>query len=154
EQMAMAGVSTLIAAQLMYQWGVPFVIAGIVAVLCAVPIGAAFALPALRTRGVNLAVVTLGFGALVQNMLLANNKYVGYAGIQTSPPSIFGFHFDAVYHPNRYAFFVLLCFTACALAIANVRRGKAGGALIAVRTNERAAAALGIDVVQTKLFAF
>jgi sulfate-transporting ATPase len=154
EQMAMAGVSTLIAAQLMYQWGVPFVIAGIVAVLCAVPIGAAFALPALRTRGVNLAVVTLGFGALVQNMLLANNKYVGYAGIATSPPSIFGYRFDAVYHPNRYAFFVLLCFTACALAIANVRRGRAGGALIAVRTNERAAAALGIDVVQTKLFAF
>ena len=75
-------------------------------------------------------------------------------GSTTSPPSIFGFHFDAVYHPNRYAFFVLLCFTVCALAVANVRRGKAGGALIAVRTNERAAAALGIDVVQTKLFAF
>jgi ABC-type branched-subunit amino acid transport system ATPase component/branched-subunit amino acid ABC-type transport system permease component len=154
EQMAMAGVAALIAAQLMYQFGIPFILAGILAVLCAVPVGAAFALPALRTRGVNLAVVTLGLGALVQNMLLGNNHYVGYNGIATSPPSIFGVRFDAVYHPNRYAFFVLVSFTLCALGVANVRRGKAGGALIAVRTNERAAAALGIDVVQTKLFAF
>src|SRR3712207_7816438 len=42
----------------------------------------------------------------------------------------------------------------CALAIANVRRGKSGSALLAVRSNERAAAALGISVFQTKLFAF
>jgi hypothetical protein len=38
--------------------------------------------------------------------------------------------------------------------VANVRRGRSGRRLIAVRTNERAAAALGIDVVVTKLYAF
>jgi ABC-type branched-subunit amino acid transport system ATPase component/branched-subunit amino acid ABC-type transport system permease component len=154
EQMAMAGLSTLIAAQLMYQWGVPFVLAAILAIVGSVPIGAAFALPALRTRGVNLAVVTLGLGAVVQNMVLNNNHLVGYNGIAVNAPSIFGYHFDAIYHPNRYTVFVLLCFVACTLGVSNLRRGKAGSALIAVRTNERAAAALGIDVVQTKLYAF
>ena len=40
------------------------------------------------------------------------------------------------------------------LAVANVRRGRAGRRLIAVRTNERAAAALGVSVVGAKLYAF
>jgi sulfate-transporting ATPase len=40
------------------------------------------------------------------------------------------------------------------VVVANVRRGRSGRRLIAVRTNERAAAALGIDVVVAKLFAF
>ena len=99
--------------------------------------------------------VTLGFGALVQNMLLANNKYVGYNGIQTSPPSHLRLT-SSTPSTTRTGTRSSSCsaFTVCALAVANVRRGKAGGALIAVRTNERAAAALGIDVVQTKLFAF
>ena len=38
--------------------------------------------------------------------------------------------------------------------VSNVRRGRSGRRMIAVRTNERAAAALGIDVMVTKLFAF
>ena len=40
------------------------------------------------------------------------------------------------------------------VVVANVRRGRSGRRLIAVRTNERAAAALGIDVMVAKLFAF
>ncbi|MCZ7525367.1 MAG: hypothetical protein M5U14_02630 [Acidimicrobiia bacterium] len=41
-----------------------------------------------------------------------------------------------------------------ALAVANLRRGRAGRRLVAVRTNERAAAALGISVFGAKLYAF
>jgi sulfate-transporting ATPase len=154
EQFAMAGLATLVCAQLMYQWQVPFALAAMLAVLAAVPIGALFALPALRTRGVSLAVVTLGLGAVVADMVLSREDLVGYNGIPVKPPSIFGINLDPVYHTNRYAVLVLLVFTVCAIGVANIRRGKAGSALIAVRTNERAAAALGIDVLKTKLFAF
>ena len=154
EQFAMAGLATLVAAQLMHQWDVPFVLAAIMAVLCAVPIGALFALPALRTRGVNLAVVTLGLGAVVTDMVLTREDLVGYNGIEVTPPSIFGLSLDPVFHADRYAVFVLIVFTLCAVGVANIRRGKAGSALLAVRMNERAAAALGIDVLKTKLFAF
>nr|MDT0667194.1 hypothetical protein [Micromonospora sp. DSM 115978] len=45
-------------------------------------------------------------------------------------------------------------FVAVALAVANLRRSRAGRRLIAVRTNERAAASLGIGVVGAKLYAF
>ncbi len=154
EQMAMAGLATLVAAQLSYQWGVPFELAVVAAVLIAVPIGALFALPALRTRGVSLAVLTLGLGAVVYDMILTREQFVGFNGIEVSPPSFFGFSLDPVLHTDRYAVMALLIFTVAAIAVANLRRGKAGSALIAVRTNERAAAALGIDVLKTKLFAF
>jgi ABC-type branched-subunit amino acid transport system ATPase component/branched-subunit amino acid ABC-type transport system permease component len=154
EQFAMAGLATLIAAQLMYQWNVPFVLAAVIAVVAAVPIGVLFALPALRTRGVSLAVVTLGLGAVVADMVLSREDLVGYNGILVKPPSIFGLNLDPVTHTNRYAVMILLVFVVCAIGVANIRRGKAGSALIAVRTNERAAAALGIDVLKTKVFAF
>ena len=45
-------------------------------------------------------------------------------------------------------------FTLAALMVANVRRGRSGRRLLAVRTNERAAAALGIDVPGAKVYAF
>ncbi len=154
EQFAMAGLATLVAAQLMYQWNFPFLLAAILAVLCALPIGVLFALPALRTRGVSLAVVTLGLGAVVADMVLTREDLVGYNGISVKPPSIFGLSLDPVLHTDRYAVFVLLVFTGCAIGVANIRRGRSGSALLAVRTNERAAAALGIDVLRTKLFAF
>jgi sulfate-transporting ATPase len=155
EQMAMAGIATLIAARLIHWSGVPFGVAAIVAVLAAAPIGAAFALPALRTRGVNLAVVTLGLGAVVAEMILQNPTFVITAsGIDVGTPHLFGISLDGITHPERYALFTLIVMVVCALAVANVRRGKSGSALIAVRTNERAAAALGISVLQTKLFAF
>jgi ABC-type branched-subunit amino acid transport system ATPase component/branched-subunit amino acid ABC-type transport system permease component len=154
EQMGMAGLATLVAAQLIFQWNVPFPIAVVLAIVAAVPIGVLFAVPALRTRGVNLAVVTLGLGAVVADMILTREDFVGYNGINVTPPSILGLDLDPVTHTDRYAVMVMLVFVVCAVAVANIRRGKAGSALIAVRTNERAAAALGIDVLKTKLFAF
>jgi sulfate-transporting ATPase len=155
EQMAMAGLATLIAARLVADLHWPFVAAFVVAVLAAVPIGILFAIPALRTRGVNLAVVTLGLGMVVTYMIFTNNTFTGgFEGISIGEQRLFGVSIDTVKYPERYALLVLAMFVACALAVANVRRGKSGSALVAVRTNERAASALGINVFSTKLFAF
>jgi ABC-type branched-subunit amino acid transport system ATPase component/branched-subunit amino acid ABC-type transport system permease component len=155
EQMAMAGIAALIAARLVSSLGFPFELAVIVALLAAVPVGVAFALPAFRTRGINLAVVTLGLGAVVANMVLANPSfYDTLGGIEVGSISIIGIPVDAINHPDRWAAIVFTGFAVCAVLVANVRRGRAGSALIAVRTNERAAAALGINVVGAKLFAF
>ena len=57
-------------------------------------------------------------------------------------------------YPERYALFAFLAFCLLALVVANLRRSRAGRRLIAVRTNERAAAALGIGVFGAKLYAF
>jgi ABC-type branched-subunit amino acid transport system ATPase component/branched-subunit amino acid ABC-type transport system permease component len=155
EQMAMAGLAAVIAAHLVADAHIPFAAAFIVAILGAVPIGVIFALPALRTRGINLAVVTLGLGATVFYMVFTNRIFAGgNDGVAVGRQSVLGFSIDANRFPDRYAILVLVAFVVCALAVANIRRGRAGGALIAVRTNERAAAALGISVFTTKLFAF
>ena len=78
----------------------------------------------------------------------------GVAGTQIKSPHLFGFNIDSASHPTRYGLFVLACFVIIALAVGNVRRGRTGRRLIAVRTNERAAAALGISVPGAKLYAF
>ncbi len=155
EQMAMAGLAALIAARLVDLWSVPFEVAFVAAVLAAVPIGVLFALPALRTRGINLAVVTLGLGAAIYYMIFNSRTFTGgNDGTPVGRQTLFGIPIDFDRYPERYAIFALVAFSVCAVAVANVRRGRAGSALMAVRTNERAAAALGISVFQTKLFAF
>ncbi|HZP29731.1 MAG TPA: branched-chain amino acid ABC transporter permease/ATP-binding protein, partial [Acidimicrobiia bacterium] len=134
---------------------VSFGVALLLGVLCAVPVGVVVGLPALRTRGVNLAIATLGLALLIERVVLGNADYTGgFAGTVVEPPRLFGIDLDPVRHPGRYATFCMLMFTIAALAVANLRRGRAGRRLVAVRTNERAAASLGIGVIGAKLYAF
>ena len=103
----------------------------------------------------NLAIVTLGLGIAVQNIVFSNPEWNGgLGGTIMGRQSIFGVQIDRVEHPETYALISLGCLLVTALVVANVRRGRVGRRLIAVRTNERAAAALGINVVSAKLYAF
>ncbi len=134
---------------------VSFGVALILGVLCAIPVGVLVGLPALRTRGVNLAIATLGLALLIERVVLGNADYTGgFAGTVVKPPSLFGIDLDPITHAGRYATFCMVMFTIAALAVANLRRGRAGRRLVAVRTNERAAASLGIGVIGAKLYAF
>ena len=88
-------------------------------------------------------------------MLFRNRNYTGgVQGTQVGNPEIFGFDIGSINHPARYGIFVVAMAMLAVVVVANVRRGRSGRRLIAVRTNERAAAALGIDVMKAKLFAF
>lgn len=155
EQVAMAGLAALVAARLT-QVGWPFLLAFVVAIAAAVPIGVAFALPALRTKGVNLAIVTLGLSVTVSALVFGNASITG--GQQGTPVNgvqrIFGLNINPITHTDRYTLFVLIAFAICATIVANVRRGAAGRRLIAVRTNESATSSLGISVFGAKLYAF
>lgn len=155
EQMAMAGLAALVAVRLENSAGVPFGLAALGGIAAAVPVGVAFALPALRTRGVNLAVVTLGLGTVVYEVVFSNPTLTGGGGIPAAAAtSLFGIDINPVTRANAYAILTFIVFVICVLGVTNIRRGRAGRAMIAVRTNERAAGAMGINVVQAKLFAF
>ena len=78
----------------------------------------------------------------------------GFGGTQIGEPVLFGLNINAASHPTRYGLVALGCLIVVALIVANLRRGRSGRRLIAVRTNERAAAALGISVPGAKLYAF
>ncbi len=154
-QAALGGVGALLAAQLISAWGWPFELAVAAAILGTVVVGLAFALPALRARGVNLAIVTLGLGFSLQQVIFTNGKYTGgRAGIEVGPQTVFGISIDAIFEPGRYAAFAIVVLVACVWLVSNMRRGRAGRRLVAVRTNERAAASLGVNVFVAKLYAF
>ncbi|MDD9368560.1 MAG: ATP-binding cassette domain-containing protein [Acidimicrobiales bacterium] len=155
-QWALGGIGALIAGQLI-RADVPVELAIPAGIVLTVLIGIVFALPALRTRGVNLAVVTLGLGFTVSEVVFANNQYVGGnldGGTPIGRIELFGVEVDAFSHPHRWALVCLGAFVALGLLVANLRRSRTGRRLIAVRTNERAAASLGISVVGVKLYAF
>jgi ABC-type branched-subunit amino acid transport system ATPase component/ABC-type branched-subunit amino acid transport system permease subunit len=157
-QYALGGIAALAAAKLVAEEGWSTELAFLAGIVIAVAVGLLFAIPALRTRGVNLAVVTLGLGFAVSSMVFANGDYfdtTGFSGGTTiGTTKFFGIDVDAVDHPERWAIVCLIGFTLAVLVAANLRRSRSGRRLIAVRTNERAAASLGISVFGAKLYAF
>jgi ABC-type branched-subunit amino acid transport system ATPase component/branched-subunit amino acid ABC-type transport system permease component len=154
-QVALAGMGAWIAARLVATQGAPFELAALAGIAGAVPIGVLVGLAALRTRGVNLAVASLGLALLLERQVLANSELTGgVLGTQVGAPSFLGIDLDTLEHPARYAAFAIVLFLLASLAVANLRRSQTGRRLVAVRTNERAAAALGVSVFGAKLYAF
>ncbi|HZB39825.1 MAG TPA: ATP-binding cassette domain-containing protein, partial [Ilumatobacter sp.] len=154
-QYSIAGFGAYVAGRLVAVFDIPFLLGLLAGVVAAVPLGVIFGLPAVRTRGINLAIVTLGLGTTIELMLFKNRSYTGgVQGTQVGSPELFGYDIGSINHPARYGIFVLVMAMLAVVVVANVRRGRSGRRLIAVRTNERAAAALGIDVMVAKLFAF
>ena len=78
----------------------------------------------------------------------------GFEGIVVKRPKILGYQVDPTFHPQRYAALMLVALVLVGLMVANLRRGATGRKMIAVRSNERAAAGLGINVIGIKVYAF
>lgn len=156
-QYTVGGLGALFAARLVGQAGWSLIPAAMVSLLAVIAIGVVFALPALRTRGVNLAVVTLGLGFTIQEMVFGNATFTGdriQGAVQIQRLSILGLDVTPSSHPERWAAVCLIALVLCGVLVANLRRSRTGRRLIAVRTNERAAASLGISVFGVKIYAF
>jgi sulfate-transporting ATPase len=153
-QMGLAGIGAVIAGRLYAFRGWPFELAVLGAVVAMVPICVVVGLAGVRTRGVHLAIVTLGLAYFLDAVVFGNPAFSTGLGFQTAGPRFFGIQINALTYPARYATVTLVFLVLVGLAVANLRRGRAGRRLIAVRTNERAAAALGVSVVGAKLYAF
>ncbi len=151
-QFALAGVGAFAAGRLVAFHGWGFELALVVGVAVAMAVGLLFALPALRTRGVNLAVVTFGLGFAVHQIVFSNSDYT--AKVTPGDISLLGLSIEPIGHARNYAVVCLALLTLATLVVANVRRGRSGRRLLAVRTNERAAAAIGVNVLEAKLYAF
>jgi ABC-type branched-subunit amino acid transport system ATPase component/ABC-type branched-subunit amino acid transport system permease subunit len=154
-QWALAGMGAWIAGRLVAGAGLPFWLSVIIGVLGAAAVGVIVALPALRTRGVNLAVVTLGLASIIVAMIFNNISLTGgLGGTNVGSPHIFGIDVGSIRHPERYATLVLIVYVGLMLVVANVRRGRTGLRLLSVRSSERAAESLGVGVYGAKIYAF
>lgn len=154
-QVGLAGVGALAAARASFSWHLPFPAAWAFGILVATAVGMVFAIPAVRTRGTSLAVVTMSLALALEKMAFGNQDLVrGQAGTPVDTPHLLGWTIDPLLQPRRYATVAAVLLVALALIVLNARSGSLGRRLLAVRSNERAAAALGISVARVKFFAF
>jgi branched-subunit amino acid ABC-type transport system permease component len=155
-QLTFAGIGALLTAKLATDWGaLPFPVPILLAAIVAAPVGALLGSPALRVRGLSLAIVTLGAAVTVDALIFKNDDITrGLDGLPVPSPELLGLSLDPFAHPTRYGIFVLVVLVVVALAVGNVRRSGIGRRMLAVRSNERAAAVAGVDVPAVKLQAF
>ena len=158
-QLTIAGVSAFSLTRIQYQLHVPFPFAPLLAAVFAMIVGTVVGLPALRIRGLPVAVVTLALAAALQDLWFNNPQFNGgFGGAPIKDASIFGLDLGVGSgHAYPQLSFGVLCLIVLLLAaggVALLRRSRLGAAMLAVRANERAAAASGISVSMIKLAAF
>jgi ABC-type branched-subunit amino acid transport system ATPase component/branched-subunit amino acid ABC-type transport system permease component len=153
-QFGFAGLGAWIAGKLLVYAHWPFPLAAICGVLFVLPLGLLLGMICLRTRGVNLVIATLGLAVCVENLVFDSPTLTGAFGINIGSPSLFGLNVGSIQHPNRYAALAVVALALAAVVTGNVRRGASGRRMLAARANERAAASLGLQTTQAKVFAF
>jgi branched-chain amino acid transport system permease protein len=112
--------------------------------------------PVLRLRGDYLAIVTLGFGEIIRLILENWNEFsFGPSGIANIPrPSFFGIHFS-LHGATIYLYFLMIGLTLFTVFVVNrLQNSRIGRAWVALREDEIACQAMGIDKTKTKLSAF
>ena len=153
---AFAGLAAFITARLAVD-GMGFPWAPLLAVTITVVAGIVVGIPAVRVRGMTLAVATLGAAVAIESLVFNASTFNGITGVPR--PRLLGIDLgflasgDANFRA-AFGIYALLVLAVCMLAVANLRRSPTGLRWLAVRSNERAAAAAGINVTSTKLLAF
>ena len=160
-QMAFAGIAGFTLSKLATRYEIPFPIAPLLAAIGAMIFGLIVGIPALRVRGTNLAIITLAGGVTIAEFVFKNPAIIGdiaSGGAKVPNPSLGPWDFGLVFgnkvsRPVFGVFLVAILILMC-LAVANVRRSGSGRVILAVRGNERAASAVGINVVRVKMTMF
>ena len=127
-------------------------IAGIITTICGLGLG----LPVLRLRGDYLAIVTLGFGEIVRLVLLNWTSVTGGSrGVSGIPrPEFFGVEMDLTQKTTYLYYLSLIAVTITIIVITRLKNSRVGMALQAMREDEIASEAMGINLTQVKLTAF
>jgi len=154
-----------------HQFHFPFWVMLFVGMVVAAVFGAVLGFPTLRLRGDYLAIVTLGFGEIVPQLFYNLDQWTG--GINaignidqpTLPVWVTGPwagnpivelvpKFSFAYDPVAYYVLVVIMVIVAVILVTNLHRSRLGRAWMAIREDEVAAAAMGINTVTTKLLAF
>jgi branched-chain amino acid transport system permease protein len=151
-QYAFATVGMVVGAGLTQEWGVDLMLAVLIAGVAGVVASLAVGLPALRLRGMHLAVTSLAFAVAATSYLLNPRffDWIPQGRIQRNPilGRIEWTSSFAMYHVSLVALVVTL------VAVAGIRHSRTGRVLIALRENETAIEAFGVSPARAKLTAF
>lgn len=165
---ALYGVGAYAAGISINEWGFPYLGAMVFATVVTFCVGIVIGLPALRIKGMHLALVTVTVAVLfpqflnqfdsitggttgltVGSMQLNNRGVEVLRSIEFTAPEWTGLASD------QWRYYWLLAFAVLAVFVArNVVNSRTGRAMVAIRDNETAAAVSGINVAATKVFTF
>jgi branched-chain amino acid transport system permease protein len=151
-QFAFVGVGAFTAGHLSGSHGQHFLVAAVVAMAIAAPLGILVGLPSLRLSGLYLALATLAFALIMDNVVFNRSDVSGgLTGITVPRPQIFGLSFS-----GRASFYelALVVFGVVAVAAYAIRLGPIGRRLQIVRDSPLAASTLGVNLTATKLVVF
>jgi len=115
-------------------------------------IGFVVGLPSLRLTGIYLALATMAFGFIIDEIIIQWHSVTGGAeGLSSLPPHILGFVFDS--YP-KYCFITFISLSLVIFSAKNLLRGPFGRALAAIRDSETAAETMGVNLGWYKTLAF
>ena len=132
--------------------GWPFWLTLPCAALLSAAVGIVVGLPALRLKGIYLAIATLAFGVIVEEIVARWESLTGgNSGLHVKPIELFGRKFDG---DVDFYYLVLALTAVCCVALANLLRSPTGRAFVAVRDSEISAACMGVNLARTKTLSF
>ena len=132
--------------------GWPFPLALAAAAALSAACGVVVGLPALRVKGIYLAIATLAFGFIAEEVMARWESVTGgNAGMQVKPPAIFDWQLKSA---NSLYYLSLVVCVLVTLSIANLLRSSTGRAFIAMRDSEVSAQSMGIQLARYKTLAF
>ncbi len=132
--------------------GLPFPVTMVIATLFSALVGGLIAIPALRMTGIYLAVATLAFAVIVEQVLVHWESVTGgFRGMPVPRPELFGVNFAS---PTVFYFMCLVLLLGSMILVMNLLRSPAGRAMTAVRDSETSAESMGIHLARTKTLAF
>ena len=163
-QLALAGAAGFTISHMASNFGITFPLAALAGIAVAVALGILTAISAVRVRGTSLSVVTLAGAVAIDNFGFQNPTWGG-GGLGSPVPEMHWFGVD--FGPNAgfrgidgnqpspvFGWVVLICVLLACVGVGYLRRGKLGQRMLAIRSNERAAAAAAINPRTVKLYAF
>jgi ABC-type branched-subunit amino acid transport system permease subunit len=151
-QATFVGVGAFTAGQLAIHFDVSILIGVLIGGVASAAVGVVVAMPALRLGGLALALATLAFGLLADNIGFQYSwSGNGESGITVPRPQLGSINFT-----SDRAFFVLVCIVLglCIAIVSAIARGTTGRQLAALRGSELAASSIGINPARLKIIVF
>ncbi|MGB6100188.1 MAG: branched-chain amino acid ABC transporter permease [Comamonas sp.] len=132
--------------------GWPFPLSMACAMGLSAAVGVVVGLPALRVKGMYLAIATLAFGFIVEEILTRWDSVTGgNSGLMVQSPMVFGWALDG---PVAFYFLCLGCVVASTVMVLNLLRAPTGRAFVAIRDSEISAQSMGIHLARYKSLSF
>ncbi len=115
-------------------------------------VGAVLALPVLRLRGLYLALATLAFAVLMDNVFFQSSSIMGVGGtVNVGRPDIFGMRFAT---DRAFDVFLAVVLALCLIGVGALRRGPFGRRLVGMSDSPAACSTVGLSLTLTKLAVF